>query len=53
MNTFLLIGILLNSALIVINRFIYKLPHKVQIPLLILSIVLLGIGAIQSGKLCL
>jgi len=52
MNPFLIIGILLNSALIVINRFIYKLPHRVQIPLLILALVLLGIGAVQSGKIC-
>ena len=51
MNTYLVIGILLNSALIVINRFIYKLPHKVQFPLLILGLVLIGIGAVQSGKL--
>ena len=44
MNWYLIAGILLNSALIVINRFIYKLPDKVQFPLLILGIVLLVIG---------
>jgi len=51
MNIYLMIGILLNTALIVINRFIYKLPNKVQLPLLILGLVLMGIGAAQSGKL--
>ena len=51
MNWCLIIGILLNSALIVVNRFIYKLPDKVQFPLLILGIVLLIIGLVQSGNL--
>lgn len=51
MNWCIIIGILLNSALIVVNRFIYKLPDKVQFPLLILGIVLLIIGLIQSGNL--
>ena len=50
MNWCLIVGILLNSVLIVINRFIYKLPSKVQIPLLILGIVLLIIGLVQSGN---
>lgn len=51
MNWCLIIGVLLNSALIVVNRFIYKLPDKVQFPLLILGIVLLIIGLVQSGNL--
>ena len=51
MNWCLIIGVLLNSALIVVNRFIYKLPNKVQFPLLILGIVLLIIGLVQSGNL--
>lgn len=50
MNWCLIIGILLNSALIVVNRFIYKLPNRVQFPLLILGIVLLFIGFMQSGN---
>ena len=50
MNWCLIIGILLNSLLIVVNRFIYKLPDRVQFPLLILGIVLLIIGLIQSGN---
>ena len=45
MEKYLLIaGILLNSALIVINRFIKKLPDYIQIPLL-----LAGIGLILTG----
>ncbi len=51
MNWCLIVGILLNSALIVVNRFIYKLPNKVQLPLLILGIVLLIIGLVQSSNL--
>lgn len=41
---FLNAGILLNTALIVINRFVRRLPDTVQIPLLIL-----GIGLILTG----
>ena len=41
---FLNAGILLNTALIVINRFVKRLPDAVQIPLLIL-----GIGLILTG----
>ena len=44
MNYFLFAGILLNSVLIVVNRFVYRLPNQVQIPLL-----LLGIGLIIAG----
>lgn len=46
MNSFLIAGILLNSALIVINRFVYRLPNWLQIPLL-----LLGLGLILAGFL--
>ena len=50
MNWCLIIGVLLNSALIVVNRFVCKLPNKVQIPLLILAIALLAIGLLQLGN---
>ena len=46
MNCFLIAGNLLNSVLIVVNRFIYRLPNRVQIPLL-----LLGIGLILAGMI--
>ena len=46
MKCFLIAGILLNSVLIVVNRFIYRLPNRVQIPLL-----LLGIGLILAGMI--
>lgn len=47
MNRCLIIGILLNSALIAVNRFICKLPDKVQLPLLIIGIALIIIGIVQ------
>ena len=47
-NYFLMAGILLNSALIIINRFVKRLPDKVQIPLLLVGICLLIIGLIQT-----
>ena len=47
MNFFLIAGILLNTALIVINRFIKRLPDGVQIPLLLLGIGLMIVGLIM------
>ena len=52
MNWCLIVGILLNSSLIVINRYVCKLPDKVHFPLLILAIALLVIGIVQSGNFC-
>lgn len=46
MNYFLIAGILLNSVLIVVNRFIFRLPNWIQIPLL-----LVGIGLILAGMI--
>lgn len=46
MNYFLIAGILLNSVLIVVNRFVYRLPNWIQIPLL-----LVGIGLILAGMI--
>jgi len=50
MNWCLTIGLLLNCVLIVVNRFVHKLPNKVQIPLLIAGIVLMIIGLVQLGN---
>ena len=47
---FLNAGILLNVALIVINRFVRRLPDAVQIPLLILGIGLIFTGFILLRK---
>ena len=47
-NGFLIAGILLNSALIVINRFIKNLPNCVQIPLLLVGIGLMITGLILT-----
>ena len=44
MNYLLMAGIALNALLIVVNRFIYRLPNWIQIPLL-----LVGIGLIIAG----
>lgn len=42
---FLMAGVLLNSVLIVINRFVRRLPDCLQIPLLLLGIGLIATGA--------
>ena len=46
MNHFLIAGILLNTVLIVVNRFVKRLPDGVQIPLLLLGIFLIVAGMI-------
>jgi len=46
---FLLAGILLNCALIVINRFVVKIPGKIQIPLCLVGIALLIVGLVMVG----
>lgn len=50
MNYFLISGILLNSALIVINRFVKRLPNCMQIPLLLLGIGLMIVGMVMMRK---
>ena len=47
MNYFLIAGVLLNTVLIVVNRFIYRLPNRIQIPLLLLGIGLMIVGLIM------
>lgn len=46
---FLFAGVLLNCALIVINRFVMRISSKVQIPLCIVGIVLLIVGLAMCG----
>ena len=45
-NYLLMSGIALNALLIVVNRFVYRLPNWIQIPLL-----LVGIGLILAGMI--
>ncbi len=49
-NYLLAAGILLNSALIVINRFVKKLPDYIQLPLLLVGIGLIIAGAVMMRK---
>ena len=49
-NHLLIAGILLNAALIVINRFVYRLPSWVQIPLLLAGIGLILAGMVRMRK---
>ena len=49
-NYFLIAGILLNSILIVVNRFIKRLPNYIEIPLLLLGIGLIITGWILTKK---
>lgn len=47
-NLLVIAGVLLNTALVIINRFFYRLPNRIQIPL-----CLLGIGLIIAGMVML
>ena len=49
-NYFLISGVLLNTVLIVINRFIKRLPNAVQIPLLLVGIALILGGIVMMRK---
>lgn len=49
-NYFLMAGVLLNTVLIIVNRFVRKLPNCIQIPLLLAGIVLMIIGLIQVKR---
>lgn len=49
-NWLLIAGVLLNSALIVINRFIHRLTDWVQIPLLLVGIGLIAAGAVMMRR---
>ncbi len=49
-NCFLIAGVLLNSGLIVINRFVYKLPNWLQIPLLLVGICLILAGMVMMRR---
>ena len=47
MNYFLIAGILLNTVLIIVNRFVYRLPNWIQIPLLLVGISLILAGMVM------
>lgn len=47
MNYFIIAGILLNTSLIIINRFVKRLPGWLLFPLSLLSIALMIIGLLQ------
>ena len=49
-NYLLIAGVLLNSALIVINRFVYRLPDIIQIPLLLVGIAMIAAGAVMLRR---
>ena len=50
MNTFILIGLLVNVAFQLINRFVVKIPCKLAIPVLLIGIVCLLIGTVQMKQ---
>lgn len=47
-NGFLIAGVLLNTVLIIVNRFVKHLPNCVQIPLLLVGIGLMITGLILT-----
>ena len=46
----LIAGVLLNSVLLIINRFVKRLPNGVQIPLLLVGIGLILFGFLITKK---
>ena len=47
MNAFLIAGLMINLLYQLINRFVVKIPSKIAIPILLIGIACLLIGAIQ------
>ena len=50
MNVFVIIGLLINLAFQLINRFVVKIPSKIAIPILLIGIACLLIGAVQMKQ---
>lgn len=50
MNVFVIIGLLINLAFQLINRFVVKIPSKIAIPILLIAIACLLIGVVQAGQ---
>lgn len=49
MNAFIVIGLLINVAFQLVNRFVVKIPNKMAILILLIGIACLLIGAVTSG----
>ena len=47
MNVFMIVGLLINVVFQLVNRFVVKVPSKIAIPVLLIGIACLLIGAIQ------
>ncbi|MBQ7139866.1 MAG: hypothetical protein IJO39_12825 [Clostridia bacterium] len=50
MNAFIVIGLLINVAFQIVNRFVVKIPNKMAILILLIGIACLLIGAVQVGQ---
>ena len=50
MNAFIVIGLLINVAFQLVNRFVVKIPNKMAILILLIGIACLLIGAVQVGQ---
>ena len=50
MNVFMIVGLLVNVAFQLVNRFVVKIPSKIAIPILLIGIACLLIGAVQVGR---
>ena len=50
MNVFMIVGMLINVAFQLVNRFVVKIPSKIAIPILLIVIACLLIGVVQAGQ---
>lgn len=50
MNVFMIVGLLVNVAFQLVNRFVVKIPSKIAIPILLIVIACLLIGVVQAGQ---
>ena len=47
MNSFVVLGLLIDVTYIMINRFVVKIPCKIAIPILLIGIACMAIGTVQ------
>ena len=50
MNKFIVIGLIMEAAYLIINRFVVKIPCKIAIPILLVGIACLIVGTVQMKQ---
>ena len=52
MSIFAVLGLLIYTTYIIVDRFVVKLPNKMAIPILVIGIACMAIGFVQMKRQC-